>query len=61
VHLIRNSLDFVGWKERKLMAAELKNIYRSTTEAEVAQALESFAAGTWGLKYPTITAIWRRQ
>ncbi|MET3133589.1 putative transposase [Oxalobacteraceae bacterium GrIS 1.11] len=61
VHLIRNSLDFVGWKERKLVAAELKNIYRATTEAEAAQALESFAVGPWGIKYPTITAIWRRQ
>jgi putative transposase len=50
VHLIRNSLDFVGWKERKLVAAELKNIYRATTEAEAAQALESFAASPWGLK-----------
>jgi putative transposase len=45
VHLIRNSLDFVGWKERKLVAAELKNIYRATTEDEAAQALASFAAG----------------
>jgi putative transposase len=61
VHLIRNSLDFVGWKERKLVAAELKNIYRAMTEDEAAQALESFAAGPWGQKYPTITAIWRRQ
>jgi putative transposase len=61
VHLIRNSLDFVGWKERKLVAAELKNIYRATTEDEAQQALDSFAAGPWGLKYPTITAIWRRQ
>jgi len=61
VHLIRNSLDFVGWKERKLVAAVLKNIYRATTEEEALQALESFASGPWGLKYPTITAIWRRQ
>jgi putative transposase len=61
VHLIRNSLDFVGWKERKLVAAELKNVYRTTTEDEAAQALEAFAAGPWGQKYPTITAIWRRQ
>jgi putative transposase len=61
VHLIRNSLDFVGWKERKQVAAELKDIYRATTEAEALQALESFASGHWGLKYPTITAIWRRQ
>lgn len=61
VHLIRNSLDFVGWKDRKLVAAELKNIYRATTEDEAMQALESFAAGPWGLKYPPIAAIWRRQ
>lgn len=61
VHLIRHSLEFVGWKERKLVAAELKNIYRATTGAEAAQALKSFAAGSRGLKYPTITAIWRRQ
>jgi transposase-like protein len=61
VHLIRNSLDFVGWKDRKLVAAELKNIYRAATEAEAMQALESFAAGPWGLKYPPIAAIWQRQ
>src|SRR5471032_2716115 len=61
VHLIRNSLEFVGWKERKLVAAELKNIYRATTEDEAQRALETFASGPWGLKYPTITAIWRRQ
>lgn len=61
VHLIRNSLDFVSWKERKLVATELKNIYRATTEDEALQALESFASGPWGSKYPTITAIWRRQ
>ena len=61
VHLIRNSLEFVGWKERKLVAAELKNIYRATTEDEAQRALETFASGPLGLKYPTITAIWRRQ
>ncbi len=61
VHLIRNSLDFVGWKDRKLVAAELKAIYRATTETEALQALESFAAGPWGLKYPPIVAMWRRQ
>jgi putative transposase len=61
VHLIRNSLDFVGWKERKLVAAELKNIYRATTEDEAQRALETFASSPWGVKYPTITAIWRRQ
>jgi transposase-like protein len=50
VHLIRNSLDFVGWKECKLVAAELKNIYRATTEDEAAQALESCGAGPRGQK-----------
>ena len=34
VHLISNSLEFVGWKERKLVAADLKKIYRVTTEDE---------------------------
>jgi len=61
VHLIRNSLDFVGWKDRKLVAAELKTIYRATTEAEAMTALETFAAGPWGLKYPPIASMWRRQ
>jgi hypothetical protein len=46
---------------RKLVAAELKAIYRATTETEALQALESFAAGPWGLKYPPIVAMWRRQ
>lgn len=35
VHLMRNSLDFVDWKERKLVATELKTIYRATTETEI--------------------------
>jgi len=60
VHMIRNSLGYVGWKDRKAVAAELKTIYRATTEAEAAAALEAFAAGSWGLKYPPIAQIWRR-
>lgn len=54
-------LDFVGWKDRKLAAAELKNIYHAKTKDEAMQALESFSAGPWGLKYPPMAAIWRRQ
>jgi transposase-like protein len=61
VHLIRNSLDFVGWKDRKLVAAELKTIYRATTETEAQAALDAFAAGPWGNQYPPIAAMWRRQ
>ena len=34
VHMIRNSLDYVGWKDRRAVAAELKTIYRATTETE---------------------------
>ncbi|BBE08806.1 Transposase, mutator type [Mycoavidus cysteinexigens] len=60
VHLIRNSLEFVSWKDRKAVAAELKTIYRATTEEEAAQALEAFANGPWGLKYPPIASIWQR-
>jgi Transposase, Mutator family/Adenylate and Guanylate cyclase catalytic domain len=52
VHLIRNSMDFASWKDRKPIAAELKAIYRAT-DADVARgALEAFDAGVWGRKYP---------
>lgn len=60
VHLIRNSLDYASWKDRKALAAAIKPIYRAAT-AEAAQAeLEAFALGPWGAKYPTVAAAWRR-
>ena len=60
VHLIRNSLDYASWKDRKALAAAIKPIYTAVS-AEVAQAeLEIFAEGTWGQKFPTVTASWRR-
>ncbi|MGE5451414.1 MAG: IS256 family transposase [Acidobacteriota bacterium] len=60
VHLIRNSLDFASWKDRKALAAALKPIYTATS-AEVAQAeLDAFEASAWGQKFPTVTATWRR-
>ena len=40
VHMMRSSLSYVGWKERKLVAADLKAIYRAATEAEAEQALQ---------------------
>ena len=43
VHRVRNSLRFVSWKERKEVAAGLKNIYQSITVTEAEQALEAFA------------------
>jgi putative transposase len=60
VHLIRNSLDFVPWKDRKAVVAALKRIYQAKN-AQVAQdELDAFADGAWGVKYPPIAAMWRR-
>jgi len=60
VHLVRHSLSYVGWQDRKLVAGELRTIYRAETAELARQQLESFAAGKWGRKYPTIVASWRR-
>lgn len=60
VHLIRNSLDYASWKDRKALAAALKPIYTAAT-AEAAQAeLDVFERGPWGQKFPTVVAAWRR-
>jgi putative transposase len=60
VHLIRNSLDYASWKERKALAAAIKPIYTAPS-AEAAQAeLDAFEAGPWGTKFPTVVAAWRR-
>jgi putative transposase len=56
VHLIRNSLDFANWKERKPLAAAIKPIYTAPS-AEVAEAeLDAFEQGAWGQKFPTVVA-----
>jgi transposase-like protein len=60
VHLIRNSLDYVSWKDRKSVAAALKPIYTAPTQAAAQAALAAFEAGPWGDKHPTIPAAWRR-
>ena len=60
VHLVRQSLAFAGWKERKRLAAELRTIYRAPTEGAATAALDAFASGPWGTKYPAIVALWRR-
>lgn len=60
VHLVRHSLSYVGWQDRKLVAAELRLIYQAETAALAHQQLEAFAAGKWGQKHPTIVASWRR-
>ena len=59
VHMVRNSLKFVSWKERKAVAADLKKIYTSLTVEEAERELEAFAA-RWDTKFPSISASWRK-
>jgi putative transposase len=59
VHMVRYSLNYVGWKQRKEVAADLKRIYQSATEQEAEMALEEFGK-KWDSKYPTISQSWRR-
>jgi putative transposase len=60
VHLVRRSLMYVGWKDRRSVAAELKPIYRAPTLAVAEQALAAFVRGPWAAKYPSIPPIWTR-
>jgi putative transposase len=60
VHLLRHSLDFVSYKDRKPVAAALKEIYKALDAEAGAAALDAFEAGDWGRKYPAIVQSWRR-
>ena len=60
VHLIRNSLDYASWKDRKALAAAIKPIYTAPS-AEAAQAeLDTIGQGPWGQRFPTVAGSWRR-
>ena len=59
VHMVRNSLKFVSWKDRKVVAAGLRKIYQSLTVEEAEQELVAFAE-IWDEKYPTISQSWHR-
>src|ERR1700730_14990277 len=59
VHMVRASLNFVNWRQRVEVAADLKTIYRAATEQEAERQLEQFAL-KWDKQYPTISALWRR-
>jgi len=61
VHLIRNSMAYGSWKERKQIATALKAIYQAENVDAALAALEAFEAGEWGVKYPGIAKSWRRQ
>lgn len=54
VHMVRNSMKYVPWKDYKAVTADLKRIYQSSTEEEALQALDEFA-DRWDEKYPHIS------
>lgn len=58
IHMVRNSLKYVSWKDYRVLTADLKRIYQSTTEQDAQQELERFA-GIWDDKYPQISKSWR--
>ncbi len=58
VHMIRNSVRYVNWKERKAVCADLKKIYCATTRDEAELGLQAFAE-RWDATYPTISRLWR--
>lgn len=59
VHLVRQSLQYVGYKERKAVASDLQKIYRAATREEAEVELDRFAE-KWDAKFPTIAQVWRR-
>ena len=60
VHLIRNSLDYASWKDRKALAAAIRPIYSAVSAEAAEAALDAFEQGPWGRKFPTVVAAWRR-
>lgn len=61
VHLVRRSLAFVSYKDRKRVASQLRTIYRAETVDAARTALDAFAQSPDGQRYPTIAPIWHRQ
>jgi transposase-like protein len=60
VHLIRNSLDYASWKDRKALAAAIKPVYTAPSAEGALAELDAFEEGLWGKKFPTVVAAWRR-
>ena len=59
VHMVRNSLRYVSYKDRKAVAADLKRIYQSITVDEARRELDEFAAN-WDSRYASISKMWYR-
>ena len=60
VHLLRHSLDFASARDRQLLATALRPIYTAVSAEAAAEALDVFARGPWGIRFPTVVASWRR-
>lgn len=60
VHLLRNSLEFANWKQRKPLAMALRAIYTAPGADAAMTALDEFERGPWGTRFPTVVASWRR-
>lgn len=60
VHLIRSSMRFVAYQDRKAVAAGLRPIYTAVNEEAALTALKNFQASAWGVKYPATVAAWER-
>lgn len=58
VHMVRHSLNYVGWKRRKTIAGDLRSIYTAATADEALRRLQEFE-DKWGAEYPTIVKSWR--
>lgn len=60
VHLLRNSLEFANWQQRKPLATALRAIYTAPGADAALTALDEFERGPWGTRFPTVVASWRR-
>lgn len=60
VHLLRHSLEFANWKQRKPLAMALRAIYTAPGADAAMTALDEFERGPWGTRFPTVVASWRR-
>ena len=60
VHLLRNSLEFANWKQRKPLAMALREIYTAPSADAALTARDAFERGPWGTRFPTIVVTWRR-
>jgi putative transposase len=58
VHMVRNSVKYVSWKDRKELVSDLKQVYNAATEQGASAALDNFAA-KWDKRYPMISKSWR--